>query len=274
MKAKEIITEIERLNAYDYEGGKAYLTHTPGGVKWKPLPGGSGLVWGTNVPNRGDMDPAADAEPFKPPFKERWEDDEEYAYRVRRYKREWEAQHKNGTLVGRLSLERYNGPFKNAWEVGTITVDEDRRGIGLAKALYGIVLTQLGATLVSGNSQTPGGRRNWLSLASIPGVEVKGILAIDDDAFGQKKALPKNADKYQIDNQNYQQRDAQETIELLMQLGFQYIGKQQTRWDGIRHFFAFDVAGGNGELKPAIKNKLSAVYGDYTTVLYAQWGGQ
>lgn len=289
MKAKEIITEIERLRATDYEGGKEYLDNVPKNVKWKPLPGGSGLMWGAEMAGRGDMniciiDPVRtpgnpNIGPFVKPQKYRWMDKYSYARRVEQAQRAWEEE-KNGKIemIGRLSLSKYNGPIKNAWEVHTITVDEDRRGIGLAKALYGLVLYTMKATLVSGDSQTPGGRRNWLSLASIPGVEVKGLLSIEDSEFGPKKALPKRADSYDQREFKSEQDNAQKKIEMLMQLGFQYVGKTSNRWNGIEHYFAFDVTGGqfngSGELAPAIKNQLSQIYDRYSTLLYARWTGQ
>jgi hypothetical protein len=285
MKAKEIITEIERLAARDYSGGKDYLGNVPKNVNWKPLPGGSGLMWCAEMLRQGDMniciiDPVPTAgdpniEPFQKPPKMTWWSRSEYADRVKAEKASWEDR-KNGKveMIGRLTLTRYNGPIKNAWEVHTITVDEDRRGIGLAKALYGLVLYTMKATLVSGDSQTPGGRRNWVSLASIPGVEVKGLLTIDDAEFGQKKTPPKNLPVYTRREQDREQNNAQMKIDMLMELGFQYIGKQKNRWDGLVHCFAFDVTSGEGELAPAIKNNLSKIYDRYSTLLYARWIGQ
>jgi hypothetical protein len=292
MKAKEIITEIERLNARDYTGGKGYLSNFPKGVKqWKPLPGGSGLQWGAELSGH-DMtiyildptpnEPQEELGPFVPPSYRnfRWMGAQGFKRYVARQQAEWEANvtGANKELIGKLSLGRYNGPIKNAWEVHTITVDEDRRGIGLAKALYGLVLYTMKATLVSGDAQTPGGRRNWMSLASIPGVEVKGLMSVDDNEFGPKKALPKNADKWDTRDFKTEQNEAQKKIEMLMQLGLQYVGKTSNRWNGTVHYFAFDVTGsqfnGSGELAPAIKNRLSSIYQNYGTLLYARWAGQ
>ena len=291
MKAKEIITEIERLSARDYTGGKDYLSHFPKGVKkWQPLPGGSGLVWGTESPYKSDLDiyivdpapeGAQEAGPFVPPNKRdySWMTPAGFAAKVARDKAHWDAT-KGGTmeLIGKLTLSKYNGPIKNAYEVHTITVDEDYRGIGLAKALYGLVLYTMKATLVSGDSQTPGGRRNWMSLASIPGVEVKGLLMIGDEEFGPKKALPKNAPNWEKTDQASYYKNADAKIDMLMQLGFQYVGKSESRWNGIEHYFAFDVKAGQynggGELAPAIQNKLSQSYDKYNTLLYARWTGR
>lgn len=292
MKAKEIITEIERLQARDYSGGKDYLTHFPKDVKWIPLPGGSGLMWGAEKPGGSDLNiyiidptpnkPQEDLGPFVPPkYRDyKWMGTAGFKRYVAREKAEWEAavSGANKELIGKLTLSKYNGPIKNAYEVHTITVDEDRRGIGLAKALYGLVLYTMKATLVSGDSQTPGGRRNWMSLASIPGVEVKGLVSIDDVDFGPKKALPKSADKWETKDFAQEQKLAQQKIEMLMQLGLQYVGKTSNRWNGTEHYFAFDVTGsqfnGSGELAPAIKNQLSSIYQNYGTLLYARWTGQ
>jgi hypothetical protein len=220
--------------------------------------------------------------PYVPPkFRDyKWMGAAGFKRYVARDKAEWDAvvSGANKELIGKLTLSKYNGPIKNAYEVHTITVDEERRGIGLAKALYGLVLYTMKATLVSGDSQTPGGRRNWMSLASIPGVEVKGLMSIEDEEFGPKKALPKRADKYDTRDFVDSQEAAQKKIEMLMQLGFQYVGKTENRWNGIEHYFAFDVTSGQynggGELAPAIKNQLSQIYDRYSTLLYARWTGQ
>jgi hypothetical protein len=106
---------------------------------------------------------------------------------------------------------------------------------------------------LAGRSQTPGGRRNWISLASVPGVEIKGYIAINQSRF---------------DNQN-----SDKDIDIVMgQLGGQYIGP--SRPPGI-HYFAFDVVPGSGELAPAVKTKMSKIYdGDEgPTGLYAMWNG-
>jgi hypothetical protein len=285
MKAKEIITEIARLSAGDYEGGKNYLGNIPMNVKWQPLPGVSGLQWGIDKRGTDEMNiciidptpsPPVDNGPFQKPYRYNWLNRASYARLVADRKAEWEEERKGGKveMIGRLTLSKYHGPIKNAWEVHTITVDEERRGIGLAKALYGLVLYTIKATLVSGDSQTPGGRRNWMSLASIPGVEVKGLLSLSDEEFGPKKALGKQASDWEQVDFKDNQNNAQKKIEMLMQLGFQYVGKTANRWNGIEHYFGFDVTGGNGELAPVIKNKLSQIYDKYGTLLYARWTGQ
>lgn len=289
MKAKEIITEIERINGQDFRGGKEYLgDEIPADVTWKTLPGGSGLKWGIKKVYRDEItvyiiDPtptAPSSKPFVKPTRQTWHSAQGYDRVLQKAKEKWDKERQGGQveLIGLLTLEKYYGPIKKAWAVKTITVDETRRGIGIAKALYGIVLAQLKATLVSGDSQTPGGRRNWLSLASIPGVEVKGLLKIDDSEFGPKKELPADPDPNDEYDYNAQQTYAQDMIEMLMQLGFQYVGKSRGQFGDVDHYFAFDVKAGNyyggGELAPAIQNKLSQIYERYDTLLYASWTGQ
>jgi hypothetical protein len=56
-----------------------------------------------------------------------------------------------------------------------------------------------------------------------------------------------------------------------MQLGGQFVAKNNNRT-----YWAFDVVPGNGQLTPAVKNKLSKLYGyDSDNLLMATWtGGQ
>jgi hypothetical protein len=61
-----------------------------------------------------------------------------------------------------------------AWRVETVAVNTEYRSRGLGKALYGIALSILRLTVEAGDTQTKHGRRMWLMLNSIPGVEVVG----------------------------------------------------------------------------------------------------
>jgi hypothetical protein len=145
-------------------------------------------------------------------------------------------------------------PLKGALQVDTITVDEDYRGQGVAKSMYGVALSILRRPLLAGQSQTPGGRRNWVSLASVPGVEIKGYVMINEAQF---------------DNPEWADKD----IDVVMgKLGGQYIGP--SRPPGI-HYFAFDVVAGSGELAPAVRTELSKIYNELgsRTGLYAIWNG-
>ena len=249
------LDEIERLTKSDYEGGKSSLYVGNVGKQIKKLPGGSSLLYsvtpgryGLDIklwdPNGKDWLAASTVEK---PKRKTGEPIWQFEDRLDAWSRTQKNKNAPGQLIGKLSLSTVgNFPLKNAMQVDTITVDEDYRGQGLAKALYGIVLTLIKSPLIAGSSQTPGGRRNWLSLSQIPGVEMKGYVRIYDDELKGK----------QIDT-------------IMGQLGGQYIGG-----DGRRHYFAFDVVPASGELAPAVKTSLSKVYGRYDTGLYAVWTGK
>lgn len=258
MRASDFVTEIVRLPKRDYVGGKYYLHPGSSKKQFYKLPGDAGLlytientrdpiikIWTTDsdIP---DPKPTRYAHEFK----------NEFAERLAAWKKRQETGEKIPKIIGKLSLETVPGfPIRDALQVGTITVDEDYRGMGIAKALYGIVLTILKRTLVSGDSQTPGGRRNWVSLSQIPGVEIKGYIGLDDselsDSSGKK-------------------------IDIIMgQLGGQYIGESRY---GMK-YFAFDVQPNSTgkELAAVVNQNLAKVYDgqySYTTGLYAVWTGQ
>jgi ribosomal protein S18 acetylase RimI-like enzyme len=222
---EDSLTEIENFPQDHFRGGKdsLYNYSTPGKKHLRALPGGTDLMYSITSDAYGSyvhiVDPGIPGT-TKP------------------------------SIVASLSLVK--GVIPDSVQVGTITVDEDYRGRGLARALYGIVLTIMKKTLISGSSQTPGGRRNWLSLASIPGVEIKGLLDLADFQLDKSR---------QVDN----------TIDQLMQLGGQFVAKNNNYT-----YWAFDVVPGNGQLTPAVKNKLSKLYGyDSDNLLMATWtGGQ
>jgi GNAT superfamily N-acetyltransferase len=216
------LTEIENMKQSHFRGGKDTLDRfsTPGKKHLRALPGGSGLMYSITYDSYVHiLDPGIPGT-TKP------------------------------SIVAGLYLGK--GVIPDSVQVGSITVDENYRGRGLARALYGIVLTIMKKTLISGDSQTPGGRRNWLSLASIPGVEIKGLLNLANSQLEKSR---------QVDN----------TIDQLMQLGGQFVAKNNNYT-----YWAFDVVPGNGQLAPAVKNKLSKLYGyDSDNLLMATWtGGQ
>lgn len=263
LKESEVVQEIERLSPSGFEGGKEHLSREyDSGKTIRKLPGGSGLLYSIK-PDGNDVtirlwDPADKGE-FQPaPIGQRpsYYNRREWDNRVERIKQRNEKLKASfdrapGKLIGELNLHKpYDFPIKNALQVGTITVDEDYRGIGLAKALYGIVLTIMRRPLVAGDSQTPGGRRNWVSLSQIPGVEMKGYFSVDKDDLEEK------------------------IIDTIMgKLGGQYIG---TDIDNM--YFAFDVkpTTTGKELEAFVKTNLTQVYDDYDsfTGLYAIWTGQ
>ena len=232
MRASEFLTEINAIPANTYSGGKEVL----GDYNIKPstlksLPGGSGFVYA--VESEGYLTKVFIVDPEKNPT--------------------------DAIAVLELSTDSLPIPGKPL-AVETITVDEDYRGRGLAKALYGIVLTIMKRPLTAGESQTPGGRRNWLSLANIPGVEIKGIIPLENRELNTNVGDPKSGyNKY-----------VQKNIDKVMELGGQFIGK-----DKYSSVWAFDVVPGNGQVQPYIKNSLSKLYGyDVTNTLLARWNGQ
>ena len=270
------LNEIERLSPSGFEGGKEHLNREyDTGKIVKKLPGGSGLLYSIEKVDDEYKIRLWDAErkgEFVPPEKpERysWINNREHQQRIAR----WEQRSKDmqakfnrspGKLIAELTVhEPYSFPLKGALQVGIITVDEDYRGVGLAKALYGIVLTIMKRPLLAGSSQTPGGRRNWLSISQIPGVEMKGWFKIYSEDLNPNP---------RFDDARYA-RAAEKNIDIIMgQLGGQYLGTK----DG-DEFFAFDVTPNTSkqELQAHIDTKLNKVYGNYNsdTGLYAVWRG-
>ena len=246
MRAHQFIREIERIAARDYQGGKDYLGINSLPRQFKKLPGGSGFLYSIQD---------ADGEPLI----QLWDPAGP------------EAERGVPQLIGKLSLEKPWGfPIPGALKVNTITVDEDYRGRGLAKALYGIVLTIMRRPLVAGDAQTPGGRQNWVSLSQIPGVEMKGYVSLDDDSLTNHPDPTDNWDK--AENRLIAAR-----IDTIMgKLGGQYIGASPRSGN---HYFAFDVkpTASGRELEAYVKQNLARVYNEgynMITGLYAVWTGQ
>ena len=268
--------EIERLTPSAYTGGKESLYNKDIGKQVKKLPGGSGFLYSTNENRWGDTDiklwdpNGADYASLKAqarvpkPVRRRGEDSWAFARRLSQGRDLQQSLSAPGQLIGKLSVaDARDFPLKGAVQVETITVDEDYRGVGLAKALYGIVLTIMKRPLLAGSSQTPGGRRNWVSLASIPGVEMKGYFSMDE------YALSPSASKYSTGTP----ARASKNIDIIMgQLGGQYIGKGRYGDE----YFAFDVRPNTTgtELEGYVKSKMSQLYGNYNAGLYAVWTGK
>jgi ribosomal protein S18 acetylase RimI-like enzyme len=255
--AEEHLAEIERMPGNEYTGGKKSLRIGYGDKKIKKLPGTNAFVYSTEANDmvNGIIIKLWDSANIAPkPVKMPKEDAYEFSWRLKDWERNY-SEDGPGVLIGKLTLENANRfPLKGALQVSTITVDEDYRGQGVAKSMYGIALSILQRPLLAGSSQTPGGRRNWLSLASIPGVDIKGYVMINEARF---------------DNPEWAEKD----IDTIMgKLGGQYIGPSKP--PGI-HYFAFDVVPGSGELAPAVKTELSKIYDEHgsRTGLYAIWSG-
>jgi GNAT superfamily N-acetyltransferase len=293
MRASEFLNEtqeldeIERLYPDDYAGGKQYLYDKQYGKQVKKLPGGSGLLYSTSGGRWGGIDIKlwdpkgqdyimAKTMAGRPePVKQRGESKYSYIDRLQDWKRLQQTIMAPGQLIGKLSVIGADEfPLKRAVQVNSITVDEDYRGMSLAKALYGIVLTIMKRPLLAGTSQTPGGRRNWVSLANIPGVQMKGYVSIDEGDLEPIKP-DSDDDRWDAEHKKEHNRDVDKNIDTIMgKLGGQHIGRNSYGND----VFAFDVrpnATGK-ELEAAVKTKLSQVYGNYesNTGLYAIWSGQ
>jgi hypothetical protein len=274
------LAEIERLRPNDYEGGKNSLYDKQFGKQIRKLPGGSGLLYSTNEgrwagidiklwdPNGKDFIALKNASDEPKPVRGPRELRFMYDKRLEDWTRKQQSRTAPGQLVGKLSVSNVSSfPIKNAVQVDTITVDEDYRGVGLAKALYGIVLTILKRPLLAGDSQTPGGRKNWVSLASIPGVEMKGYVSFDEDD------LDPSAERSRFSNTTLAK--ANDNIDTIMgKLGGQYIGKSGYGLE----FFAFDVKPNttSQELEAYVDTKVSKVYSSRSdnVGLYAVWTGQ
>jgi hypothetical protein len=230
------LTEIEHMKQSHFTGGKDMLDSfkKPGKKHLKPLPGGTDLLYSITKDTYGSYVYIVD--PGVPGITKQ-------------------------SIVASLSLvDVTQVGLPNSVQVGTITVDEDYRGRGLAKSLYGIVLTIMRKNLVSGSSQTPGGRRNWMSLASIPGVEVQGLVRIPNQIFDMARTATVSPQwrKY-----------AERTVDQIMELGGQFHSK-----DNNSTYWLFDVVPGKGSLQPSVKNALSRLYGyDSDNLLLATWTG-
>jgi hypothetical protein len=161
-------------------------------------------------------------------------------------------------IIGKLNLESIPFPLKGAVYVDYITVHKHYTGVGIAKSMYGIVLSILKRPLVAGSMQTPGGRKNWVSLNKIPGVKVIGYISVND---------------YSIDNMTEAKWD--KMSDAIMNTGAQYIGVDQYK----THYFGFEVESDKkaNELQSVYKNIVD-LYTDQhpdliSTGMYAVWTG-
>jgi hypothetical protein len=259
MRFNEFITEITRLSPGQFPGlDLSRKTIDLDLNKLKPLPGGSGLRYYTMASG---------------------------------YVKDIRILTTDNKLAGQLTLSKSNFPMDNAYESNSITVDKKYRGQGIGKSLYGIALSIMKYTLVSGNEQTPGGRRNWSSIANIPGVEVNGYVKFNQFDLGigldsaqdiYKSSAPwyRNAKIKEIE---YYKKNYAKTIDTVMgKMGGQYIGQSNNGY-----YFSFPVVANEAELKSAIDVELTRLYRDRSdtwnigsdkpirplTGLYAYWAG-
>jgi GNAT superfamily N-acetyltransferase len=274
MRAKEFLAEIERLTSYDYEGGRESLT----GFKitsdqQHPLPGGSGYTY--QVESLGDHIKISIIDPngkrARPQYYH-YDDDEKFYDDMA----DWHANPNGPQMIGRLQLYMAPTPFK-AYKITIITTDEAYRGKGIGFALYGIALTILKLTLISGSSQTPAGRKNWVNLATLPGVEVSGYLRVMDQVITTTNA-PKRARTHAEQMIIDRNERAEKTIDRIMNLGGAYLG-QKTKNNSLYHFFSFPITTSNTEVVNAVRGSDVRLYhgeegGQHAEVgLFAKWVG-
>jgi GNAT superfamily N-acetyltransferase len=97
----------------------------------------------------------------------------------------------NKELMGVLSLDLTAFIDNDSYTVDAIVVNPKYRGMGVAQYLYKIALRPkpygLGITLVSGEYQTPGGKRGWLKFKEDPNIEITGFFAIHDSIIHHEK---------------------------------------------------------------------------------------
>jgi GNAT superfamily N-acetyltransferase len=233
MKVSDLLTEIQRIPSGWFPGGKDSINKSTRQIDSAPktvkkLPGGSGYYYSVTRLS-GDEKSIRIWDPAKK-----------------------EDHQKFGTIIGELLIKKEpDFPLENTYEVDYITVDEDYRNQDIAKSLYGIVLTILKVNLLAGDTQTPGGRRMWVSLSKIPGVEVVGWVMIEE---GHDKI--------------------KDIEDIIAQAGAFSIGSIR---EG-DHIFFFDVEPGSDgkEMVEKIKTKLSKVYGGLEygkSGLLAHWVG-
>jgi predicted chitinase/pyrimidine deaminase RibD-like protein len=216
---QEPVNEIEKIRQFKMTRSDID-THDQGIKSAKKLPGGSGLLYNIK---------------------------EKFGAEISIYDPQKQGKNPVGRQIGTLSLSpAYDFPIKSSLKVSMIAVDPQYQGQGIAKAMYGLVLAVMKRTLVAGHAQSPGGRRNWVSLAQIPGVSIKGYVGIDNRLLDSR-----------IDT-------------IMGKLGGEYIGSGMNN----KKFFAFDVMPGTNELKPAVATSLNNIYSDnWNTGLYATWSG-
>lgn len=281
------LDEIERLSPSGFSGGKSYLDSYGREKSVQELPGGSGLLYSVtkdgedfiikmwDPANKGEFQPRTIGQRPSYYTRREWQSRIEYIQQGDA-RRKAAFDRSPGKLIGQLTVDTVDRsfPMPGAVQVGTITVDEDYRGVGIAKALYGIVLTIMKRPLLAGSSQTPGGRRNWLSLSQIPGVQMKGYIRVEDSDLETRDTskVDRYQDKRWIASQN---KAAENKIDTIMgKLGGEHIG--QNKFGG--HYFAFDVKPNTSkqELEAYVNTNLSKVYsGGYSSGggLYAVWTG-
>lgn len=262
MKYNELVNEILRLDPNEFTGGKELLKYNVPGKNLRKLPG-STLLYSVS-PGEYSGTEISLWDPSNPPI----------VGQIGKNKMP-------GTIIGQLAVFKSKLPFPRAYYVNTINVSEDYRGMGMASALYGIALSQLGMTLIAGSSQTPGGRRAWVNLwnmaRELP-LELRGYLAMSDKDLNPSIVPASRLSPIQQYLADRLRKERNENIDLLMgSLGAEYIGKKKNK-----HYFAFDIQPdvSGSELESQIKTKYTDIYGDDMDDfekddigIYARWHG-
>jgi hypothetical protein len=230
--------EINSISARNYTGGNHELQFSDT-VKYVPkmLPGGSRFQYAMNNQHERAiwlLDPAN--EPVS-------------------YEKRSDYPTKPGRVIGKLIIEKVEFPLANAWQVATITISEQYRGMGLSTALYGIALSILKVNLISGSEQTPGGKNAWTGLAKIPGCEVVGYIRIENSRLQLWEDL----------------------IDEVMMLGGEYIGEANNNGK-LYQYFAYQVGDVGDRIENLVAKSQVKVYQQadeyrYKTGLLAQWTG-
>jgi len=160
-------------------------------------------------------------------------------------------------------------PLQPAYTVEFVTVTEDYRGMGIGNLLYKIALRDQGIQLIAGESQTVGGRRNWISLSKTPGVTISGWgwVNVSEQA-----------------NSNPELVKIQKRFEKSMtKAGAKSLGVNKGPSNTLsrainKHWYLFPVHAGEKEFK-AINNAIKIYYNDvynlpflYKVGLLANWG--
>ena len=161
-------------------------------------------------------------------------------------------------IIGSMTVNHADFPLRNAVRAKYVTVHQNYTGYGISKAMYGVVLSILRQPLLADDIQSNGGRRNWISLNRIPGVQVKGYIKINE-----------------YDLEDREDDSWQTMIGSIMNTGADYIGEDNAG----SHYFAFDVESNNdlSELQAVYKQAVTLYHNNYqslTTGLYAVWTGR
>jgi len=173
-------------------------------------------------------------------------------------------------IIGDLALAPVKDfPMQPAYTVEFITVIEDYRGMGIGNLLYKIALRDQGIQLIAGESQTVGGRRNWISLSKTPGVTISGWGWVNvSEQANSNPELVKIQKKF----------EKSMTKAGATSLGVNK-GPSNTLSRAInKHWYLFPVHAGEKEFK-AINNAIKIYYNDvynlpflYKVGLLANWG--